>query len=816
MKKYLTIILFIYSTTIINAQRPANMGGEIPKGSISGNIIDKNTSQRVLYASVALYSMRDSSLVSGIMSGENGAFTLEDLNPGKYYLLIKFIGYERYTIKNIMLRPPNMNLNLNQIFLVPSYSNLQGVEITAEKTFVEYKIDRKVVNVGQDLNSSGGTAIEALENVPSVIVDIDGNVALRGSGSFTVLVNGRPTPLKGSDALQQIPVSAIKNIEIITNPSAKYDPDGMTGIINVVLKENIKQGLSGIIDFSVASFNQYNFNTNLSYNIGKFNFFIGGRFDIGNNPVFGEGQLSTTFGGVTSYRHTQMNRGRSRDGYILKGGLEYKIDDNDLFSIEGSYNESNSLNISSGKIHEYTLPQTVDVYTISENPGFNSRKYYKFTLNWEHKLDKLGSKIQSFAYYSNGSDLGKDSSNEYLSDYDMINKSKRISGNTSEETEEAPDYRFNVDLTKYLKNKNRIEAGLQARLRPEYHVIKFSEYDSNDILITNPLYCNDMHFTRDIYSAYFTYSGEYKTFGYQFGLRGEYTYRNVFDKAKDYSFKINRLDYFPTVHFSKKFKNDHQILLSYSRRIERPDGHELEPGIRYMNSKMIRVGNPELLPEYMDNIELSYQKSIKQSSFSLEGYYHTTKNVISRYQSVDTTGLVSMTFGNLDRDHSAGVELMLNVRMLKWLNFNISGNYYYYLLIGRNAILGDVNTSSDNFDMRGNLNMDIATNTKFQINGFYNGPSVTAQGKRAASFITSASIRQDFFNKKLSLTFSARDIFNTMKFDYNSIGENFINHNKFYRKSPVLTLHVSYKINNYKEKRSMNESNGFGGGDVDM
>lgn len=817
MQKHILIALMLLATIGLNAQRGQYQGGPKPKGNISGQLLDKNSNEPILYASVALYKKRDSSLATGAMSGEKGIFEIKDVEAGRYYMVIKFVGYEKDTINNIMLRPPELNKNLGKIYLQSASKNLAGVEIVAEKTYVEYKIDKKVVNVGKDLNSAGGTAVDALENVPSVTVDIDDNVELRGSSSFTVFINGKPTPLSGSDALQQIPVGAIKNIEIITNPSAKYDPDGMTGIINVVLKENIKQGINGLIDIGVSSFNQYNFNGIFSYKVGKFNIYLGGNYNDHGAPGTGHSDLATTFGDTTTYRITDLDRNRRRSHWNLKGGFDYAPNKKNTFTFEGSFGKMSHNKDYSSHIYEYNSPKSYDLYTISQNPGTRDDSHYKLFGNWEYKLDGKGSNIQTFAYISNSNEEQDDMSKEYISDKNWALSDSLIMGNHTTESETAPDYRFKIDLTKYLKNKKRFESGLQARVRPEVHHISYSKFDTDIGWQDLPDYGSELNFERQIYSGYGTYSGEYKTFGYQFGLRGEYTYRNVIDNTKDYNFKINRFDIFPTVHFSKKFPNKHQILLSYSRRIDRPGGWELEPSTRFISSNFQRRGNPELQPEYMDNFELSYQKVIDQSFVSVEGYYHTTKNKVTRIQSVDSTGMVLMTFENLDRDHAAGVEVMLNARLVKWLNINVSGNYYYYQLVSNSGSFSDLNTTSNNFDMRGNVNFVITKTTKLQITGFYRGASITAQGKRDPFFVTSASMRQDLFKRKLSVVFRVRDIFNTMQFQFVTIGENFTNLNSFSRKSPIFTLSLSYRINNYKEKKGPRGfDDGQGGGDNEM
>jgi outer membrane receptor protein involved in Fe transport len=467
----------------------------------------------------------------------------------------------------------------------------------------------------------------------------------------------------------------------------------------------------------------------------------------------------------------------------------------------------------SSHIHEYNMPMTYSIYTVSTNPGTSDSRFYSLNANYEYKIDNLGSNIQALLYYESQENESEDISEEYLADANWIKTDSLIEGFKTLQTERGPQLRARIDYTKKYKDRRRIEAGLQARLRPEFHVYSYEERQADIGWVELPEYGSDLNFIRDIYSSYATYSGEYKTWGYQVGLRGEYTYRNVYDDSRDYSFKINRFDFFPTLHFSKKFKHEQQMLLSYSRRIDRPGGWELEPFTRYISSNFKRRGNPELQPEYTNNVELSYQKSIKKSFVSIEAYNRATSNVVSRVQSMDSMGVITMSFENLDRDIATGFELMLNLRLVKWMDINISGNYYRYQVLGSSESLGDVDNVSNNFDMRGNLLFSFSKDTRLQVNGYFRGASVTAQGNRQPFFVTSLSLRQNFFKRKLSVSLNVRDVFRTSIWEFSIIGDGFTNHVRFNPVSPTITLNLSYKINNYKEKRS--NGGGFEGGGGD-
>lgn len=809
-------VLFLLLIQTISAQRPNGGGQPRPdmKPGAVGKIVDSKTKTSVPYATVVLYNQKDSTMVNGTITKENGRFYIP-CESGEYYLVVKFMGYDKYIASDLKFSNGDKMLKVGLIKLSRNSEELKGVEIVGQQSYVDFKIDRKVVNVARDIGSAGGTAVEALENVPSVTVDIDGNVELRGSSSFTVLINGKPSPLSGSDALEQIPTSVIKNIEIITNPSAKYDPDGMTGIINVVLKEDVKQGLNGFVEASAASFNSYSLNTIFNYRKKKINYFIGANFRLRNMPGGGVSNLYNLGGDTNMYRDTELDRLRMKNNYTIKGGMDYYYNDKNTFGFDVAYGINDFGKEYTSDIYERTIPSTYQLYTISENTGGRNSSFIKSSVNWVHKFKREGSKIETYLYYNQRDELKAEDQKVMYSDY-LWNDSGNIKDwyKTSDDSYRK-DFRAKLDYTLKLKGDKKFEAGAQSRIERENSDFVYNQYDSiNDIWIIKPDYGNSMVFSRDILSAYSTYGGTFKDFGYQLGLRGEYTNRRITNNDITPS-TINRFDLFPTIHLSQKFLKTNSVMMSYSRRIERPGGWELGPNPIFISSNFIKVGNPDLEPEYTDNYELSYQKTIKKSFVSLEAYYRTTKNKISRLQEMDDNNIIYMTYANLDRDHSAGIEAMANLQFNKWLRLNLSGNYYYYKIDG-NTASGTIDQSSNNYDFRGAVNIMITPLMRFQINSFYRGPSVTAQGKMSEFYMVNSALRYDFFKRKMSVTFKVRDIFNTMRHEFETNTATFYSYNSFYRQSPNFQLTVNYKINNYRQERkpNMDDRGGDGGDDI--
>ena len=796
------------------AQRPGGgrpgMSELPPEGIITGTIHEFGTDVPMGYANVVLFSVRDTSMVAGSVTAMDGSFKMEKVPYGRFYLVANYIGFKKETVTGIMITPKKKALDLGKIELHPATENLEVVEISAQKEHIEYKIDRKVINVDQDIMAQGGTAVNALENTPSVEVDIDGNVSLRGSSSFTVLIDGRPSILQGSDALQQIPAGVIDKIEIITNPSAKYDPDGVAGIINVILKEKIEKGFNGIVNASAATNESSGFDFLLNYKHKKINFFAGADYRDNNRKGKRELENETYQNDTTIYRISTGDRGRGRVGYGVRAGIDYYLTDKTTVSILGrvGYYEFNGGGTTN--LHLYTIPVTFDEYTRTETNINRNGTYYNGTLNFQHNFDDFGHKLEGMFYYSDRTGEDTDEQKEYLTDPDWNIIEDDPYNIKNDETDAKDEFRIKLDYSKPIGEEGKFEAGFQSRLEDETNNYKF--YIMSCISgewVEDTLFSNNMDFTRDIHAIYGIYSNTWKSVGYQLGLRGEYTYRKIQNKKSPEPSLIDRWDYFPTVHISKSFKNKDQVLLSYTRRIDRPRGWSLDPFLNFIDQYNYRKGNPNLKPEYIDSYELGYQKRILGSLVSLEGYYRKTKNKITRIRTLQEDGTFLHTFENLNSDYSLGFELMVNSKPVKWLNLSIMGNLYRYKLDGDIADQ-EVDTESTNWNGRLNAVFKLPENFRFQLNGMYRGPTVTAQGEMEGFFMTNAALRKDFFDNQLTATLSVRDIFSTGKHEFTSSGTGFYSHNFFDREAPIVSLSLSWKINNYKRQKdkNMNGDNG--------
>lgn len=810
LKRFFALLSVSLITFSVFAQRPGvgTSGSALPaEGIISGQIIDSYSGKPMEYANIVLFSQRDSSMVTGTVTLTDGSFSLTQVPYGRFYMIANFIGFNKLTINDIRITPTNKTLDLGQIRLDPASESLEAVEVTAEREHIEFQIDKRVVNVTQDIMAQGGTAVTALENTPSVQVDIEGNVSLRGSSSFTVLVDGRPSVLGGSDALQQIPASNIERIEIITNPSAKYDPDGVAGIINVILKQRKSEGVNGIINLSAGTGDKYSTDFLLNLRTGKFNIFGGANYRDHTFDGERESLQETYQNDTTRYVESIGDRGMIRGGYSVRGGFDYLMSDKTTLSLSGELGKFEFERTLTANQSDYTNPASYFDYLKTTSTSDRENNYNRITFNAQHKFNDAGHQIDAMIFFSQNDGTSHNDQKEYHTDENWIINDPDPYFIRTNEPGDSRDWRVKIDYTHPFSETAKFEAGYQGRIDRTNDIYQFTEYDFlTKEWIENPFYSNEMDFSEDIHSAYALYSNSFKKLGYQLGLRGEYNYREIQNiKAQEPSL-IDRFDLFPTVHLSHTFENKDQILASYTRRVDRPRGWSLDPFIMYIDAFSRRQGNPNLKPEFTDSYELAYQKRALGSLFSLEGYYRVTTDKISRIRSLQNDGTFLYTFDNINKDYSLGGELMINTSPVKWLDLNLSGNLFHYRIEGE---ISDSEVDRESLNWNGRLNMIVKLPKDFriQLNGRYQGPTVTAQGESKGFLMSSMALRKEFFNRQMSASLSVQDIFGTAKWENTSSGPGFYSYDLSTHESQVVMLNLSYRINNYKRDRN-SEING--------
>ncbi|MDA3912388.1 MAG: TonB-dependent receptor [Bacteroidales bacterium] len=796
---FLLIILSIFSTkTFAEKTIPT----EARNHTISGQIYDAQSRQPMAYATVSIHQASDSSLINGTVTDNSGVFNVSVQNPGKYIVKASYIGFETI-FQDIEIQKNEKQKDLGRLHLKPAANMMEEVTVEGNKYAMDYQIDKKVIHVSRQHASLSGTAVDALQYAPSIQVDIEGNVSLRGNSNFTVLIDGKPSVLTATEALEQIPASSVKDIEIITNPSAKYDPEGTAGIINIITKKRSLNGLSGLAHANIGLDNKYGADILLNYKTDYFSFFISGDYNQRTYP--GSMEKDSRFYGDTSYYLLSSGeRERQRERYSFRGGIEWFPDEKQTISLNGRYGSRKSDRISSTEFTEWNSANPEKYEYTSEETGNRGGDFYSLEANYIYQVNpKHQFDAQLMAYSREGEDV---SINRLLTQSGSIQNAQK-----SMESGPSTGFRYRLNYKRPFSKAFNIEAGFQGRYRDskeDNEVHLFDTVSQEYILQEN--FSHNVKYLRNIHAGYGLVRGEFKDFGYQLGLRSEYTYRDIQLTDIGDQFTIDRWDFFPTTHFSYSINETNQVMASYTRRIDRPHGWYLEPFITWQNAYSVRRGNPDLQPEYINAFEVAYQKEFGKHAVSAELFYRTTENNIERIQRVYRENIVMNTFENVGKDISVGIELMINVELLKWWEADITASFYDYRVIGS---LDDVefDKHSLTYNVRMNNSFRIWENTTIQLNPAYNGPEVEPQERESAYWDIDGAIQQSFFNKKLKATLQVRDIFGTAKYESFTEGADFYEYTLYQHKTPIVILNLSYTINNFKNNDAPIDALDMGG-----
>jgi len=799
--------ILMFCIKIVPAQgypHPGAAENIIPKDAeIHGIIEDGSTNQTIPYASVAVYKSKDSTLVTGVLSKDDGSFSIPKLPYGKYFMVVTFVGYKKHKVNDILLTSTKKIAELGAIKVNIATTVLKEVQVVGNVAPVSYQIDKKVVNIAQSVTAAGATLAEALQTAPSIQTDVEGNVTLRGSSSFTVLIDGRPSPIAGSEALQQIPANLVQNVEIITNPSAKYEAEGSAGIINIVMKKQKVQGSSGVFNVSAGTGEKYSANASLNYKISKFTFTLGGDFTDNKSPFVNNSQnLYTLSSSLAKDQTIDGNGDMHRKGKGLNIGIDYAINDKNSITLTGSMGDRTFGRVLSAVYQDvYSLnnvPTKTINYTDNTTPEFK-RNYKSLNLDYQLKLDNKGQKLSASAYYTGGPN---DNASTLQVDTTNINGIRGGSlTQLSAQNSNDKDLRTKIDYELPIGDQGKFGAGYQGR---------YQNSDGEYMLINNGVedlsQYDKLNFKDQIQAGYVTYLNKMSLFDYQLGLRTEYENRVLNQEIQNKAYKLDRIDFFPTIHLTRQLPLKLQLQASYTRRINRPMQWNINPFVVHVDPQSIRQGNPGLLPEFTNSYELNLEKKITDASFvSVEGFMRQTDNLIQQISLFDQSSQITTnTFSNIDHDRSLGAEFMVNLELFKWFNLNSSMSIFNYHMFG--TLVPGIATSTNTWNLHINPTFHISKGTSVQINYMYNAPNITAQGTRSGFYNSSVGIRQSLLKNKASLTLTARNPIGNTEMNSMSQSANQIRYSSFKRESQVFMLTFSYRINNYRAKQSSRQN----------
>ena len=803
MKIYVVALVIVLANIIVSAQNVSKFSTNVISGIIKGKVIDSSTKKVIDYANVSLFSSRDSSVVNGTVSNSKGEFIINGVKPGKYYAKISFVGYKTTIITNIFITSKSQAAELGLISIVPSSIQMSGVVVRADKEMIVTNLDKQVINVDKDLVSSSGSALDVMQNIPAIQVDIDGNISLRGNSNVTILIDGKPSGFAGlssNDVLTQIPANSIQSVEVVTNPSSKYDPDGTAGIINIVLKKKSNPGFNGVFNINAGTGSKYNGTANFNYRTGDLNFFgdLGGRFNQFNR--IGLSDRTNTFGPSVSYLDQTNSSKNNFNMGNFRFGTEYML--NDLNTISGSVQYRRFYATNSGGINNYQLDSasTLEDYFLDNTNGNRSVQGINYSLDYTKDFEEKGRQLTADIMYL---DFSMNSASKTNMNYMLTGGSPSILPSSSINNTYDNSNKLLIIQSNYVhpfSQSSRLEAGFKSSIRNLGMDYNYFNYDptGND-WINNLGRSNNFGYKEQIHAIYAIYTGSIGGFKFQGGLRGEdaITKSTILNEGTTYESHYYSL--YPSIYFAYDFSPVDEFRISYTRRVDRPKPWNLNPFINYSDSLNLSKGNPNLMPQYTDSYEMGYSSFIFNINIYSALFLKQTTGLITRISSLLNNGVTMTTFQNIASQKNYGAELVGNGSIASWWDYNANVSYFRTDISDPQYVTG-VNGYSYSWTGRANTTFKLDKTLSLQVSYTYNSPTVTAQGRSDALYFTDLALRKEFMNGNLSVTLRATDIFNTRRYSGTTYGTGFSLYSEGQRDSRIYYLGISYNLNNFKNK----------------
>ncbi len=744
----------------------ATNDNEPPIGSISGIVIDNDLKQPVAYAAIVIKSEDGTQTITGGITADDGTFEIKKLPEGTFVLEVQFIGYKTHTQKLIITKR-NRKVNVGTITLTEETAKLDEVEVVAERTTIEQRVDRKVINVGKDLTTAGATASDIMNNIPSVNVDSQtGDISMRGNSNVRVMVDGKLSNVPVAQLLRQIPSTSIKSIELITNPSAKYNPEGMSGIINIVLHKNANIGFNGSITTGLTKGIEAKFNSSidLNYRNGKFNFY--GNY--GNN--IGKYVNNGTILRLDENSLQKFDFFNNNKSHLYKAGVDFYLNDKNTISVftnqnifdgkgEGitgvTYNNNLARNLT--QFFNDVSDNTSQQYNFNYKLDFK-KEGHNIELEVDHNTFESG---QDANFRSTGATLFPD----YM-DFVDTDRTQTIA---------------NLDYVNPLDSISKIEVGLESRnfeTDVDYSSTGLSP-SPNGGLVQTP--SRDFVYNMDIYSAYATFSQNRQKWSYQIGVRIEDVEVKA-DTNTVRAFTDKYTQFYPSAFLTYNPSEKNQWQVSYSKRVDRPGLGQVNPIREWATPLISSFGNPSLEPQFTNSYEMNYTRRIKNGSITAGIFYRSISDEINRAVYVDRLDFnkLILTFDNFDNTSAYGFELSTNYKPLKWWSINGSFDYYSQTQRGITESLNpDISNPTEDDITIENVEVDnnawnLRMNNSFTVNkkltlqafGFYRGQNRTLQFEIRPMYFVNLGARYSFAQGKGTLSFNYNDIFNTMRFAF--------------------------------------------------
>lgn len=823
-----TLLLFFLGLLLFSAraQKPQAIS-EKSEVTISGNVIDEETKEPLEYATIVVFSKLKNAIITGGITDSKGDFSIP-VEIGAFDIRIEYIGFKTQIIENKRITNDE---NIGKFSLILDVEALDAVEIIAERTTVEFRLDKKIYNVGKDLTVSGGTVSDVLDNVPSVSVDVEGNVALRGNDDVRILINGKPSGLVGlnsTDTLRQLPAESIERVEVITSPSARYDAEGSAGILNIILRRSKLQGLNGAMTLNTSYPTQAGVSGNINYRTGNLNFFNTTGYSYRETP--GNSYNNTEFfngDNPSTFLKEERIFERERKGLNTNLGVEWYVNKTSSFTASMVYRNSDNASNTTNILDEIGSNNSI-TRNIRLDPEIEDDKTIQYSLNYDNQFNGDSQHKLTFDFQYEKSEESETS---------LINQN-RIDVENVETREKQDRILLQADYVKPVGKEGQFEMGYRGQfqnLNSDFLVENTN--DNGDTFFINTDLSNDLAFSQYVNAFYTQYGNKLgDKFSYLFGIRLEGT-RVTIDQETSGDFeKKNYTQLFPTANLAYEISEDASITLGYNRRIRRPRSYFINPFPSRSSATSIFQGNPNLDPSTSDAFDIGYLNRFGKVTLSTSVYFqHATNtfNFITRetdlYYIFETNQTISQNDPDFDQinddfdlvpiikrgpvnlatNDRFGFEFTLSYRPTK--KWSLNGNFNVFQSITR----GDF--EEQNFDAE-NLSWFMRLNNKYTLPGeidwqtrlFYRGPNETAQSISAGVFSTDLAFSKDLFEEKASLALRVSDLFNSRKRISESFTSNFRSDSEFQWRQRTYTMSFTYRFNQQKNQRQRRGGQGNG------
>ena len=774
--------------------------------SLFGQILD-DKGAGLPYVSIGVFSLTDSSYVKGTATEPNGKFSVQ-IPSGKYYAKISFLSFEDKTIHNILIT--SKDVDMKKIKLTPSVNNLDDFEVVEEKRLMELDLDKKIFNVDKDITNQGADAADILDNVPSVSVDVEGNVSLRGSGNVRVLINGQPSDIMGSstaDVLKQMEGNQIEKIEVITNPSARYDAEGEVGIINIILKKDKREGVNGSVNANFGYPNNYGGGFNVTFKRKNFNVFTGYGVSFRDSPGSSINAQEFTYPDTSFSYNADSRTQRFSFNNNFRLGTEIYLDNYNSITLSGKYSFGDGDNETKLVYEDFNdldvATQTVNRDEIEDK----DRNSYDASFNYR-KTFKQKDRILTFNISTS---QRTDNENSIITQTNNIVSSENIEQRVFN-NEGGNNWAYQSDYIHPIK-KGKIEFGVKHTIKKiddDYAVEQFNDTINDWEYV--PGFRNLVLYDENISAAYLMMGRKFNKVSLQFGVRAEYTDVTTELVTTQELNNRNYLNFFPSSHFSYELKKENSIQLGYSRRIRRPHHYWLLPFFSFTDSRSNSSGNPNINPEYTDSYELGHLKNWENSSLLSSIYYRHTIDNMNWITFSDAEGITRRMPQNMGDKDAFGIEFSGSYEVVKWWNIRSSFNFYREIRDGEfNGVQFDVDTYA--WSTKLNSKWTIKKKIGLQASGNYNAPKQSTQGENFARYSLDVGFSFDLLQGNGTLAFTGKDIFNTRNRSSISYGENFVSESKQQWRSRYVRVSFTYRLNQKKKRGADRIFQDNGGGE---